>query len=143
MRKGQNLSLFADPGQPMFIQHSEYDIYMAPFIGQGDDILYLNESLSCDGCARPMVLEHHEGLSCETCSDLFCIDCVGGPISFTNAHDTCECNRCRESNHPCVECGSNTLLGSGGFVNRVPTDDGWLCGPCAEVWFADEVEVEA
>ena len=31
----------------------------------------------------------------------------------------------------CVECGQDTSFGSGRFVNRVPTDGGFLCAECA------------
>ena len=31
---------------------------------------------------------------------------------------------------PCVECGESTAFGSGRFVNRVPSDKGYLCPVC-------------
>ena len=32
---------------------------------------------------------------------------------------------------PCVECGLSTAFGSGKFVDRIPTDDGYKCAICA------------
>ena len=32
---------------------------------------------------------------------------------------------------PCVECGLSTAFGSGNFVDRIPTDDGYKCAICA------------
>ncbi len=30
----------------------------------------------------------------------------------------------------CVDCGEDTSFGSGRFVNRIPSDDNWLCADC-------------
>ncbi len=30
----------------------------------------------------------------------------------------------------CVHCGESTAFGSGKFVNRVSTDNGWSCSEC-------------
>ena len=30
----------------------------------------------------------------------------------------------------CISCVESVEWGSGRFVNRVPTDDGWLCEEC-------------
>ena len=32
----------------------------------------------------------------------------------------------------CDECGKSTSFGSGRFVNRLATDNGWLCPHCQE-----------
>ena len=34
------------------------------------------------------------------------------------------------SEEVCVECGCSVKWGSGNFINRIPADDGWLCGKC-------------
>lgn len=31
---------------------------------------------------------------------------------------------------PCEECGEDTSLGSGRFVNRIPYDDNYMCYKC-------------
>ena len=33
----------------------------------------------------------------------------------------------------CISCVESVEWGSGRFVNRVPTDDGWLCEECADL----------
>lgn len=33
----------------------------------------------------------------------------------------------------CVDCGSNTAIGTGKFVNRIPKDEGYQCPDCQQL----------
>jgi len=33
----------------------------------------------------------------------------------------------------CLDCGQDCSFGSGRFVNRIPKDDGWMCGDCVSI----------
>ena len=41
----------------------------------------------------------------------------------------------------CVHCNKDTSLGSGKFVNRIPSDDNWLCYECDQE-IEQEIEFE-
>ena len=41
----------------------------------------------------------------------------------------------------CLDCGQDCSFGSGCFVNRIPKDDGWMCGDCVAIAEA-EAEVK-
>ena len=34
---------------------------------------------------------------------------------------------------PCTHCGKSTAFGSGRFVNRIPSDDGYSCANCLAI----------
>ena len=36
-------------------------------------------------------------------------------------------------NNNCVRCGKDTSFGSGRFVNRIPSEDGYACAKCMEL----------
>jgi hypothetical protein len=40
----------------------------------------------------------------------------------------------------CISCVESVEWGSGRFVNRVPTDDGWLCEECVVIAHDEVIE---